>query len=184
MIALWLPLLVSAVVVYLLSSVMHMVLRHHRTDFSKLPSEATALEGFRKANVPPGDYFFPCPDNYADLNTPEMQEKFKQGPVGYATVLPSGPWTMGTSLAQWAVYCVAISAFVAYLASRTLTPGTEFMQVFRVAGTLAFLGYSGAQPVQSIWSKRRWSTTWKHVADGLVYALATGLVFAFFWPES
>jgi len=38
-ISLWLPILLSAVAVFLVSSVIHMVFQYHKTDFKKIPSE-------------------------------------------------------------------------------------------------------------------------------------------------
>jgi hypothetical protein len=35
----------------------------------------------------------------------------------------------------------------------------------------------------SIWRGQSWGTTWKHVADGLVYALVTAGTFGWLWPS-
>jgi hypothetical protein len=141
------------------------------------------MEAVGKEGVSPGDYFFPYPESPKEMSSPEMVKKFERGPVGFLTVTPSGPPAMGQSLIQWFVYCVAVGFLVAYLTGRTVGPGAEYVRVFRVASLVAFLAYAGAQPIQSIWSKRRWSTTFRHVVDGLVYGLLTGGAFAGFWPE-
>lgn len=181
--SLWLPILLSAVLVFVVSSVIHMVLAYHRTDFKKLPNEERLLEAVRKENVSPGDYIFPCPPSHKEMSSPEMREKYKRGPVGMVTLLPSGPPVMGKHLAQWFVYCVALGVVVAYLTGRILAPGSAYLSVFRFAGTAAFLGHAGAQPVASIWMGRAWSTTLKNVADGLVYALVTAGTFGWLWPR-
>jgi len=110
-------------------------------------------------------------------------EKLKRGPVGLLTVLPSGPPAIAKNLVQWFVYCIVISIFAAYLASRTLAPGTVFLQVFRVIGTAAFLGYGAAHLQESIWGGRSWSVTFKHIFDSLIYALLTAAVFVWLWPK-
>lgn len=77
---------------------------------------------------------------------------------------------------------VVVSFFAAYLASRTLDPGADYLAVFRVVGTTAFLAYSMAHMSDSIWKGQKWSTTIKHMIDGLVYALLTAGCFGWLWP--
>lgn len=181
--ALWLPILVSAILVFAASSVIHMMLPYHRSDYKKLPDESSVLDGLRGANIPPGDYFFPAISSPKDMATPEMQEKYKKGPIGFATFRPVGPPAMGPSLLLWFGYSLLMGVAVAYLTGRVLGPGAPYLAVFRFAGTGAFLGYAGAQPVASIWMGRSWSTTIKNVIDGLVYALVTAGAFGWLWPE-
>lgn len=181
--ALWLPIVISAVVVFLASSVIHMVLPFHRKDYKQLPDEANLLASMRGYNIPPGDYFFPHARDLKEAGTAEMTEKFKQGPVGMMTVIPSGPPAMGKSLGTWFVFCLVVSVFVAYLTTRTLAAGTSYLAVFRIAATVAFMGYGMAQATESIWKGQAWSTTWKHILDGFVYGLLTGGVFGWLWPE-
>jgi len=181
--SLWLSIVLSAVLVFAASSIVHMVLKWHQTDWSKLPGEEAALEALHKTGVKPGDYFFPHAPSLQAAGEPEMIAKMKRGPVGIVTVMPSGAPAMGKQLGQWFVYLLAVGVAVAYLTSRTVGAGAEYLQVFRVAGTTAFLAYAGAEPVVSIWFKRSWSTTLKNVIDGFVYALLTAGAFAGFWPE-
>jgi hypothetical protein len=137
----------------------------------------------RNENALPGDYFFPCPEDPKDMRSPEMLKKYEEGPVGFMTVMPNGPPAMGISLVQWFVYSVIIGILVAYVTGRTVAPGAEYLQVFRVSGAVAFIGYAGAQPVASIWGGRKWSTTIKYVFDSFVYALLTAGAFGGFWPS-
>jgi hypothetical protein len=90
---------------------------------------------------------------------------------------------MGKNLVQWFLYCLVISIFAAYLSGRLLAPGTAFLQVFRVVGTLAWLGYGAAHAQESIWSGRSWAVTLKHLFDGVIYALLTAGTFAWLWPK-
>ena len=181
--ALWLPILLASVFVFVASAVLHMVLPLHRSDYSALEGESGVLEAMRKAGVRPGDYFFPYCPNPKDMGTPEMTERFTQGPVGVMTVMPSGPPAMGKSLGLWFIYTVIVSFVVAYLTGRVLGPESHYLQVFRVAGTAAFLAYAGSEAHASIWSGRSWSTTLKNMFDGLVYGLLTAGVFGWLWPN-
>ncbi|HXF95304.1 MAG TPA: hypothetical protein VNI61_04310 [Gemmatimonadales bacterium] len=180
--SLWLPILVSAVLVFVVSSIIHMVLPYHRNDFAAVPREREVAAALRPFGIPPGEYMIPRAANLAEAKTAEFQEKLKQGPVMLMTVFPNGPFSMGKQLAQWFAYCVVVGIFAAYLASRTLSPGAEYLAVFRVTGTVAFAGYSLALIQGAIWAGRRWSTTLKSVFDGLVYGLLTAGVFGWLWP--
>jgi hypothetical protein len=179
---LWLPILISAVLVFLASAVIHMALRYHWSDWSVVPGEDKIRAAMRDEGVGPGDYTFPRPEKQSEMNDPALVEKFKQGPVGFLTVIPSGPPAMGKSLALWFVYSVVVGVLAAYMTGRTLAAGTDYMQVFRVAGTTAFLAYAGAEPINSIWFGRKWRGTIKTMFDGLIYALLTGGAFGWLWP--
>ena len=181
--ALWLPIVLSAVLVFLASAVLHMVLPFHRKDYKGLPAEDKIREAIREAGVTPGDYHFPHATDLKAAYTPEMIKKFEQGPVGMMTVIPSGPPTMGKALGIWFVFCLVVSVFVAYLTSRTMAAGTSYIAVFRIAGTVAFMGYGMAQATDSIWKGQAWSTTWKHICDGLIYGLLTAGIFGWLWPQ-
>ncbi len=181
--ALWLPILLSAVIVFVASSIIHMVLPMHKSDYRKLPEEDRVLDALRAAGVTPGPmYHFPYTTR-KEMKSPEAVERFKRGPVGLLTVIPSGPPAMGKYLGQWFVYCVVIGIFDAYLTGRTRSPGTQYLEVFRVAGTTAFLGYAAAQIQDSIWKGQSWSVTSKHVFDGLIYGLLTAGTFGWLWPK-
>ena len=182
--ALWLPILVSAVVIFFASFIMHMVLSYHRSDYRALPDEDRIIDAMRNGGVRPGPaYFFPyC--SFKEMKSAPMVEKMKRGPVGFLTVLPSGPPTMGKNLVQWFLYCLVIGIFAAYLSGRLLTPETAFRQVFRVVATIAFLGYGAAHVQESIWGGRSWVVTFKHLFDSLIYALLTAGTFAWLWPKS
>ena len=182
--ALWLPILVSALIVFFASFIMHMVLAYHKSDYRKLPDEDRVADAIRSAGVTPGPpYFFPyC--SFKEMKSATMIEKMKRGPVGFLTVLPSGAPAMGKNLIQWFLFCLVISIFAAYLSGRLLAPGTVFLQVFRVVGTVAWLGYGAAHAQESIWSGRSWVVTLKHLFDSVIYALLTAGTFGWLWPRS
>lgn len=181
--ALWLPILLAAVIVFFGSSLLHMVLRYHRTDFRQLPQEPTVLSSLRDAGIARGVYMFPYVPDPKEQKKPEVQEKFRQGPVGILTVIPSGPLNMGRYLGMWFAYCLLVSFFVAYVTGSTLPPGTGYLQVFRVAGTVAFMIYGLSYISQFIWGGQPAGTTAKHVFDGLIYGLLTAGTFGWLWPH-
>jgi hypothetical protein len=181
--ALWLPILLSAVIVFVASSLIHMVLPWHKNDYPQVPNEEGLRAALRPLAIPPGDYMVPRPASREAMRDPAFLEKVNQGPNLVLTVLPSGPFSMGGSLALWFFYSVVVSLFAAYIASRALPPGAEYIQVFRFAGTTAFLGYAAALWQMSIWYRRAWSTTVKATVDGLIYALLTAGTFGWLWPR-
>jgi hypothetical protein len=178
------PILLSAVFVFIVSSFIHMVLRYHWSDFKKVPSEDDVMDTLRKFDIPPGDYVIPFAGSSEVMRSPEFKDKSIKGPVAFVTVMKSGPPAMGGSLIQWFIYCVVVGIFAAYIAGRALGPDAHYLAVFRFAGATAFLGYALALMNNSIWYKRSWSATLKSVFDGLVYALVTAGTFGWLWPDS
>jgi hypothetical protein len=181
--ALWMPILLSAVIVFVASSLLHMVLPYHKSDYRKLPEEDRVVDALRAAGVTPGPvYHFPH-TTHKDMKSPEVAEKFKRGPVGLLTVIPSGPPAMGKYLGLWFVYCVVVSVVVAIVAGTTLSAGTRYLVVFHLTGLAAFLAYGVGQLQDSIWKGQTWGVTFKHVVDGLIYALVTAGTFGWLWPK-
>jgi len=180
--ALWLPILLAAVIVFAASFIMHMVLPYHKGDYQKLPDEDKLLAALRAAGLKRGLYVFPfCTPK--EMKSPAMIEKYNQGPVGMMTVFPSGPPAMPKFLTMWFIYCLVIGLFVAYLTGHTVAPGARYLVVFRVAGTAAFLGYGLGNLSNGIWKGQTWSVTFKEVIDGLVYGLLTAGTFGWLWPR-
>jgi hypothetical protein len=181
--ALWLPVLLSAVIVFIASSVIHMGPFWHRGDFAQMPREAEALAALRPLAIPPGDYFIPRPQGMEQMRSPEFKDKMKQGPVAVLTVMPNGPLSIQRSLMQWFVFLIVVSIFCAYIAGRTLPPGTLYPRVFQVVGATAFIGYALALCELSIWYRRSWTLTLKGALDGLIYGSLTGGTFGWLWPH-
>lgn len=181
--ALWLPIVLSAVAVFIASSVIHMALKYHNSEYRQLPNEDAILSAIRNAKTGPGFYSFPYAGSMKEMGSPEMMEKYSRGPVGTANINPSGPPAMAKNLALWFLYSVVIGIFAGYLASRTLAAGTSYLQVFRVVGCASFMAYALAHFSDAIWKTKPWSMTLKHVLDGLVYGLITAGVFGWLWPQ-
>jgi hypothetical protein len=181
--ALWLPIVLSAVIVFVVSSIIHMVLPWHKGDFPKMPKEDAFRDAVRPLAIPPGDYMVPRPGSMQEMRTPAFQEKMRQGPVMAVTVMPNAMMGMGKNLVQWFIYSLVVSLFAAYIAGRALPPGTVYLQVFRFVGATAFIGYTLALWQMSIWYRRGWGLTIKATIDGLVYALLTAGTFGWLWPH-
>jgi hypothetical protein len=183
-VSLALPILLSAVFVFIASSVIHMVLPIHRSDYGKVPDEDGVMDALRRFKIPPGDYLMPRPASAAAMKDPAFLAKRDKGPVAMMTVMPAGPPSMGVPLLQWFLFTALVSVFAAYITGRALAPGAHYLEVFRFAGASAFMGYSLGVIPQSIWYKKAWSTTIKVVADGLVYGLLTAGTFGWLWPSA
>jgi hypothetical protein len=179
---LWLPILAATVLVFAASNVVWMALPHHKSDARRLPDEPATVEVLGKQALSPGLYRFPWANSMAEMQDPAFVEKLKKGPVALLTVLPSGPFNMGRQLGLWTGYILVMSVLVAYVTGRVLGADAEALQVFRVAGTVAFLGYSGSQLPSAIWWGKPLGVAVKEILDGLGYGLVTGAAFAWLWP--
>jgi hypothetical protein len=180
--SLWLPIVLSAAFVFVVSSVLHMLFQYHESDFDRLPDEDAFRAAVRPLAIPPGDYLVPKPDTPKDRTSEAYRAKLEKGPVLFMTVYPNGQFSMGASLAQWFVYSIIVSIFAAYIAGRALGPGAHYLEVFRFAGATAFAGHGLALLQASIWYRRKWSATLKSLFDALVYALITAGTFGWLWP--
>lgn len=180
--SLWLPILLAAVAVFLLSSVIHMLLPYHRSNFKKLPSEDAIMAAMREHSVAPADYVMPYAGSSKAMGSEEYLAKTQQGPVGFLTIVPNGPPAMGKSLLLWFLYSIVVGIFAGYIAGQALGPGAPYLKVFQFAGCTAFAGYSLALLQDSIWFHRGWGMTLKFVFDGLLYALVTAGCLGWLWP--
>jgi len=181
--AFWLPILVSSVIVFVASSVIHMAPLWHKGDFPKMPMETQVLDALRPLAIPPGDYFIPRASGMDEMRTPEFKAKMAKGPVAVFTVMPNGPISMNRNLIQWFVFLVVVSVFVAYINGRSLPMDTPYLRVFKSVAVTTFVAYSLALVELSIWYRRSWVMTAKSALDGVIYALLTAGVFGWLWPH-
>jgi hypothetical protein len=181
--SLWLPILVSAALVFVVSSVIFMLLGYHRADYGSLPAEDDVQAALRKFNLPTGDFELPHAQSPKDSSSQAFREKLDKGPVVLMTVIPSGGPSMARNLAFWFLYCAVVGLVVGYLAGLVLPAGTAYRPVFRFVSTAAFAGYVLGLWQMSIWYNRSWATTIRSSVDGLVYALLTAGTFGWLWPR-
>jgi hypothetical protein len=181
--SLLIPILLSSVIVFVVSSILHMMIPWHKNDYPKIPNEDQLRDAVRPLGIPPGDYMVPRPMGREEMKSAEFAEKIRQGPNLIVTVLPTGPWSMSRNLIMWFLYLVVVSVFAAYVAGRALPPGAPFSEIFRFVYITAFLGYAAALWQMSIWYRRSWGITIKATVDGLIYGALTAAVFGWLWPS-
>lgn len=177
---LWLPILLSAVFVFIVSSIIHMVLGYHASDYKQVPNEDQVMDRLRDLNIPPGHYAVPKPGSMKEFNSPEFQAKMAKGPALIMSVRKPG-MSMGSSLVKWFAFLLLVNVFVAYVASHTINPGADYLSVHRLTGCVAFMGYGLALFQDAIWDGKSWSATWKMLFDALIYGLVTGGTFGWLW---
>jgi hypothetical protein len=179
--SLWLPGIVSAVAVFIVSGIFHMVLKYHRADYKGLTDEAAVAQALRKGSSGPGVYMMPYCAEPSQMKDPAFRKKFEEGPVAMLTVLRSGPPNMAKNLSQWFLFCLLVSFVTAYVARHTLA-GADPMMILRITSTVAFVGYAFGPIQSSIWAGVPWSNTLRGIIDALIYALVTGFAFRLLWP--
>jgi hypothetical protein len=131
-VVLWLPIVVSAVIVFVASSIIHMGPFWHRRDYPQMPREAEALEALRPLAIPPGDYMVPRPRDMKEYRSAPFIEKLRAGPVAVLTVWPNGPASMARSLVLWFVYLLVVGVLVAAVSGYALPAGATYPVVFRL----------------------------------------------------
>jgi len=181
--SLWLPVLVSAALVWIASAVAWMVIKHHKNDMRKLPNEDAVADALRKLAIPPGQYVTPFMADMKDMKDPAVVKRYNDGPIALINVQPNGMPGMGKSLIQYFLYCFLVSFVTGYVARHTLNFGSARYDVFHLTGTVAIASYALALIPESIWMWRPWPATIKSLCDSIVYGLLTGAVFAYLWPH-
>lgn len=177
---LWLPILLSAILVFIASNILWMALPFwHRKDYGKLTTEDRVIEAL--ANEKSGQYIAPSVD-WSKL-TPEQRATVQKGPMAFLILRNPATFSFPKALVLYFLYTLVISIFVAYISGRTLGAGTRYLSVFRVAGTAGILGYAFGGIADSIWYGKPWSVTIKHVIDGVIYGLLIAGTFGWLWPR-
>lgn len=182
-VSLWLPIVLSAVAVFIVSTLVHTVFPWHKGDYPSVPDQEGVMAALRPFPIPPGDYMLPRARDMKEMGTPEFAEKLRQGPVMSLTVMKNQPFMMGPTFVQWFLYLVVVSTIAAYIASRALEPGASYLEVFRFVGTTAFLAYAGGAWPITIWYHRGVGLALKATFDGLLYGAVTAGVFGWLWPS-
>lgn len=181
--ALWLPIVLSAVAVFVASSLIHMVLPWHKNDYPRLANEQQVLDALRPLAIPPGDYMMPRPASREDFKSPEFVERMNRGPVVMMTMFPPGRMSMGSTMGQWFLYVLVVSAIAALAVGSALHRASDFHEVVHLTLLVSFSAYALALWPMSIWYRRSWSITLKSTLDGLIYAAITAAIFAWLWPQ-
>ena len=180
--ALLVPALLAAVLVFLVSSVIHMMTPWHADDFARLPNEEGVLSALRPLNIAPGSYLAPRSSSMKEMGTPEFQAKTKLGPTVMMTVMPKGSG-MAQQLGLWFVYTFVIALFSGFISSKAVGIGEKYILVFKYVASIAFAAYTMGLWQFSIWYKRPWIVTLKSTIDGALYACLTAGAFGWLWPR-
>ena len=179
---LWMPIVVTAVLIFVASSLIHMVFKWHNSDYRKFGNEDDVRAAVR-ASTPPGMYIFPHCVDMKDLAGEAMQKKFREGPIGYVTVRPPGPPTMGKQLSLWFIYAIAIAAIAGCLTLGAYPMGRGSAHAAgHMVGLISFLAYVGGSVQMGIWMGKPWLSVAKDALDGLIYGIISALVFWWLWP--
>lgn len=181
--SLWMPIIVSAIVVFVVSSLIHMMFNYHAGDFKRLENEDKTLEALRGLNIPPGEYLIPKADTMKEMRSPDFVSKLEKGPGVLMTIWPGQKPSMGKPLAMWFVYSVVVGIFAAYVAGRALPAAAPYLSVFRFAGFTTFACYCVANWQGTIWWRQSWRRLITSTVDALIYGLLTGGVFGWLWPR-
>lgn len=182
MLNLWLPILVTAVLIFVASSLIHMVFKWHNSDYKKVANEDEVRAAIRAGSPAPGQYVVPYCMDMKDMKGEAMMKKFTEGPIAFVTVRKNGPPAMGTTLALWFVFTVFIAAVAAYVASQVYGLKANPHQAGHLVGMLSFLAYAAGSVPLGIWMGKPWGSVAKDVLDGFIYGVISALTFMWLWP--
>jgi len=180
---LWMPILVTAVLIFFASSLIHMVFQWHNSDYRKLGNEDEVRAAVRAGSPTPGQYILPHCSHMKEMGGEAMQQKFREGPVGILTIKASGTPGMGKALGSWFVFCLAVAAFAACLTMGAFPAGREYgHRAGHLAGMISFLTYFGGSVQMAIWMGKPWGAVGKDLLDSLIYGVISAAVFMWLWP--
>lgn len=184
LLVLWLPILLSAVAVFIISSLVHMVFKWHASDYTGFSNEDAVRDAIRAGNPAPGRYVIPHCTDMKDMEKPEMQRKYEEGPIGHVVIGPNGMPNIGKFLGQWFVWTLVVSVVAGFLASQifSLDP-SRARAAAKLVGAVSFIGYGFGTITESIWGMRPWGSSAKYLLDAALYGIGAGLVFFWLWPK-
>ncbi len=179
---LWLPILVSAVLVHIASTIFWMLAPHHKNDWRGFTNEPALTDALRASGAVPGQYMVPWHGNAGGMKSPEFAERLEKGPNAFITVGPSGPVAMGPNIAFTFLTFLLVSLVLGFIAHCALTLDAEPRRIWCVIGAAAGLAHTTGAIPNAIWFQTPRSTMAKNVFDGIVYAVITAAVFVWLWP--
>ena len=178
------PIFAAALAVFVASSVIHMVLKWHKSEYRKIPNEDEVRAAVRAGSLGPGQYIIPYCSDPKEFQQEPMKTKLAEGPVGTMTLRAPGLPGMGSMLGSWFALNVAVAAIAGYLACSTLPAGTSFLAVCRLVGGVTFVAYAVGTVSNAIWWGKPWSAAIKELGDAFIYGLVSALAFAWLWPRA
>lgn len=180
---LWLPIVVSSALIWVVSAIVWMVLPHHKADIKALPDEKGFIAALAPLNLSPGIYMYPGCGEGESMSSPEYQARYNAGPWGSININPGKP-NFGANLMLVLLLYIILGVFVAYITGQARAAGAGFMPVFQIAGATAVMGYCVGQVPGAIFMGKPTRFIITDLIDGAVYGVLTGLTFAFLWPAA
>lgn len=176
----WVPILVGTFVLFICSFLAWAILPHHFNDHAAIPDEDAFLKFLRSQNIPSGNYIFPRPDKASEQHSKDNMQRYSEGPRGLLDVyeMPNMPLNMAKTICYFLVTVLTIG-YITHVACPPTVETTDFMRVFRIAGTIGILTYASSNVLHRVWFKKR---IWTEILDGIVYGMVLGLIFASLWP--
>lgn len=184
LVALWLPIVVSAVGVFVVSSLIHMVFKWHNSEYRDMPNEEAVREALRNAKLNPGFYVTPHCTDMKDMASEAMVKKYNEGPVAFVTVLPNGAPNMGRALGLWFVFSLVVAAFSALIALHLIPLAGDAHMAAHVIALITFIAYGFGSMQDFIWMGKPLSSMLKYLLDALLYSVVTALSFWLLWPSA
>jgi hypothetical protein len=181
MTALILPIVISAVLVFMLSAFLWMAAPHHKGEWKALSHEDAVRTALQKPT--PGLYMIPYAGTPEARKDPAFLRKLQEGPVAMITVSAGRGTSMGPMMVQSIVFYLIVSSIVGYVAIHGIPAGASYLKVFQVVGTMGWLAYGFGSVSESIWFGRPWSATAKQVVDALLMGMVTAGTFGWLWPR-
>ncbi|MRX28735.1 hypothetical protein [Kangiella sp. HZ709] len=181
---LWLAILLAGFFCWIVSALIHMFIKYHNADYKKLANEDAVSDVIRQGSPAPGLYHLPHCNDMNEMAKPEMQERFKKGPIAMISVFPNGLPPMGKLLMQQLLFFIFSSMLIGYVASLAFPVGADYMQVFRLVMAVAFIAYGVGNIPYSVWYGHPWSNCMRFLIDAAIYASVTAGTFAWLWPQA
>jgi hypothetical protein len=179
---LWLPVLLSAAAIWVISTIVGMALPHHKQDWIGIPDEDGFMDYIRRSGIKPGNYLFPDFRSREALKSEKVEKALKEGPVGHLSVWQT-PVTMGGKMGATFIVYLVVSTLIAYLTRVALPGAADFARVFQIAGTAGILAYCFSFIPNAVWFGAYKRTIIASVIDGIFFGLITGAIFAWRWPH-
>lgn len=182
LLVLWLPILLSAVAIFIVSSLIHMLFKWHESTYRKLDNEDAVRAALTAGTPAAGMYVLPHCTDMKQMQEPEMVAKYTAGPVGFITLRPAGTPSLGVPLLQWFLFTLGVAALSAVIAVQAVGLHSDGQQAGHLIGLISLMVYAVGGLPEGIWFGRPWRSVALHALDGLIYATVTALTFMWLWP--
>ena len=180
---LWLPILATAILIFVASHLIHIVFKWHNSDYKKFANEDAVRDAIRAGSPLPGQYVLPHCLDMKEMQGEAMMKKYVDGPIAFVTVRKSGPPTMSAALTFWFLFSLVIAAIAACLALSAYGLKGDAHDAGHLVGMISLLAYGGGSVLQGIWMGKPWASVAKEVFDGVIYATISALSFMWLWPH-